>query len=102
MIFFYCILSSFFLSSHDLTEQANEDVNQIVHVLSQEAEKWPWLQSRVPHWIADGSSVLIFCTQREVCDKLCADLQLLGFQCMLLKMMIDVFRVGFLFLFLFF
>merc|ERR1711871_205651 len=38
--------------------QANTDVNQSVHVLSNEMEKWPWLVGRLPQFLQQGKIVV--------------------------------------------
>ncbi|CAM9791298.1 unnamed protein product, partial [Ectocarpus fasciculatus] len=52
---------------------ANEDIRQVVHVLSGDALKWKWFSDNVPAFVAKGK-VLVFVSSKQGCEDLCKSL----------------------------
>ena len=58
--------------------QANADVNQYVHVIKDDSEKWTWLVSRLNGFQSHGS-VLIFVGTKNASEELSLNLNRAGF-----------------------
>jgi superfamily II DNA/RNA helicase len=53
--------------------QSNPDINQQVHIVSADADKWRWLASNADDFVADGK-VLIFVSGKAATEELCKSL----------------------------
>lgn len=58
---------------------ANEDITQVVHVISSDAEKLPWLVEKLPGMIDDGD-VLVFASKKATVDEIESQLAQKGFK----------------------
>ncbi len=58
--------------------EANKDVQQIVEVLENDSQKWPWLSDRLEAFLGTGS-VLIFVSTKAATEELARNLQAVGF-----------------------
>ena len=59
--------------------RANEDITQVVKVLSSETEKLPWLLEKLPEMIDEGD-VLVFSSKKASVDELESQLSTRGFK----------------------
>ncbi|GAM28709.1 hypothetical protein SAMD00019534_118850 [Acytostelium subglobosum LB1] len=57
---------------------ANQDITQLVTVLSSSSDKWQWLVQRLPQFIQQGN-VIIFVSTKNATDELSANLIKFGF-----------------------
>eukprot|EP01130_Rhizamoeba_saxonica_P015693 TRINITY_DN7090_c0_g2_i2.p1 TRINITY_DN7090_c0_g2~~TRINITY_DN7090_c0_g2_i2.p1 ORF type:complete len:576 (-),score=128.39 TRINITY_DN7090_c0_g2_i2:36-1763(-) len=48
---------------------ANSDITQIVHIMNDESEKWPWIMNNIANFLEQGS-LLIFVTQKYLAEQL--------------------------------
>lgn len=58
--------------------EANEDVTQVVHVLKEESEKWPWMVQNLPFFAKNGS-VIVFVSTKNAVELLSQNLSKFGF-----------------------
>ncbi|GAB2282188.1 DEAD-box ATP-dependent RNA helicase 24 [Dionaea muscipula] len=58
---------------------ANEDITQVVNVLSSDAEKMPWLLEKLPGMIDEGD-VLVFASKKATVDEIESQLTTRGFR----------------------
>lgn len=61
-----------------LSDQANEDVTQVVELLPSGTDKWGWLTRRLVEFTSSGS-VLIFVTKKANCEELATNLTQEGY-----------------------
>lgn len=61
-----------------LSDQANEDVTQVVEMLPSGTDKWGWLTRRLVEFTSSGS-VLIFVTKKANCEELATNLSQEGY-----------------------
>lgn len=60
------------------SDQANEDVTQVVELLPSGTDKWGWLTQRLVEFTSSGS-VLIFVTKKANCEELATNLTQEGY-----------------------
>jgi len=60
--------------------EAHPDVQQVVHILNSDADKWPWLMENLSVFTMTGQ-VLIFVSTKNGCDILSRNLAAEGFVC---------------------
>lgn len=61
-----------------LSDQANEDVTQMVELLLSGSDKWAWLTRRLVEFTSAGS-VLVFVTKKANCEELATNLNQEGY-----------------------
>lgn len=61
-----------------VSDQANEDVTQVVELLPSGTDKWGWLTRRLVEFTSSGS-VLIFVTKKANCEELATNLTQEGY-----------------------
>lgn len=60
------------------SDQANEDVTQVVELLLSGSDKWAWLTRRLVEFTSAGS-VLVFVTKKANCEELATNLNQEGY-----------------------
>jgi len=60
--------------------EAHPDVQQVVHILQSDTEKWPWLMENLSVFAITGQ-VLIFVATKNGCELLARNLETAGFVC---------------------